>query len=100
MSETEQKIGGKALQLWLTVLVAMLLGSLGWFSVTVIQLQNDLVRLRTQFEERGAIIEDLRKVQREVVIPRLNQQHEDDLDMRFEQKQMKEEIKQLRERKP
>lgn len=88
MTDTESKVGGRALQLWLTVLVAMLLGSLGWFSVTVIQLQNDLVKLRTQFEERGARIEEIYKTQ-QMVKDKLLELREADLRVEFDLKQLK-----------
>ena len=89
MPDTDSKVGGRALQLWLTVLVAMLLGSLGWFSVTVIQMQNDLVKLRTQYEERGARVEEgLRHVQS--LLERLDKQHEELVDLRYEVRQLKE----------
>ena len=87
MSSTESAKGqgGKSLQLWLTVLVAMLIGSTGWFAVTVMEMQKDLVRLRTQFEERTAHQEELKA--------QVNKQHETDLELQYR-------LQRLEERKP
>lgn len=56
-----EKQNGTALQILLTILVAVLLGSTGWLAQATITNMGDVVRLKTQFEERGEAVKEMEK---------------------------------------